>query len=64
MHRSILKLVYIHVDILHVLANHVAIFTEGKYKRMYTLKGIYYKMKFRKYQRQSPDSSGLVLILK
>jgi len=31
MHTSILKLVYMHVDLLHVLANHVAIFMEGKY---------------------------------
>jgi hypothetical protein len=32
MHTSILKLVYIHVDLLRVLANRVAIFTEGKYE--------------------------------
>jgi hypothetical protein len=31
MHTSILKLVYIHVYLLHVLANHLAIFREGKY---------------------------------
>ena len=32
MHTSILKLVYIHNELLHILANHVAIFSEVKYK--------------------------------
>jgi hypothetical protein len=31
MHTSILKLVYIDVGLLHVLAKHVAIFREGNY---------------------------------
>jgi len=32
-HRSILKLVYIHNDLLHVSANHVTIFREVIYRR-------------------------------
>jgi len=37
MHTSILKLIYIHVDLLHVLANHVAIFRDTKYKGIFVL---------------------------
>jgi len=32
MHRSLLKLVYIHNDLLHVSANHVTIFREVIYR--------------------------------
>jgi len=32
MHTSILKLVYIHIFLLHLLANHMATFREIKYE--------------------------------
>ena len=32
MHTSVLKLVYIHNELLHVSANHVAIVSDVKYK--------------------------------
>jgi hypothetical protein len=38
MHTNILKLVYIHNELLHVSVNHVAIFKDVKSKSLYTLK--------------------------
>ena len=38
MHTSILKLVYMHIELLHVMANHVAIFKDVEYKGQIHLK--------------------------
>jgi hypothetical protein len=55
MHTSILKLVYIHSDLLYVSPNHMAIFREVKYKGYIKE----YKMKFQKYRNQSTDISQI-----
>ena len=37
MHTSVLKLIYIHVDLLHLLANLVAIVREGNIQKIYCI---------------------------
>jgi len=52
MHLCILKLVYIHNDLLHISTKHMAIFREVKIQRVNTLKIIIGLLKF---QKQSTD---------
>jgi len=40
MQTNILKLVYVHPNLVHVSANHVAIFSEIQYKGMETVQSI------------------------
>ena len=62
MHTSILKLIYINSDLLHVSANHVLIFGWIKHKRMNTIKSI--KWNYRSYQNEFTSQPRLRVILK